>query len=382
MTSVLEHRRGYLRLMRQFTGENGYFTVSEFQRAANIPRSTAQDWVNRLVHEGCVIVRGSKRGRSAATYAAISSVPQSTCKRLFTTVDGERVEIYHDCMSGACAAFCGFHHGLAKGVISSIERDGTLLRECACIGTGNTSVGLFPFPAVGVTAVEHTGEFIVQHIRSLGGPAYSLSEMMGRADGVCKVEIRHQGDITEGRVWTKALSHITIGIDDTDTKDGGATFALSYALLTHLAGIRGVLPIAHHVVMLNPAVYRKTAGNSASAIEIAAEPGHCAQVLERSKRFIAGESQSSEWGLAFKRGFIIPSGLKEFGKLARTDVIGRPVAEAAAECYGIRLHGGNGVIGALGAVALSRLPHDILLDPRKDVMVRSVAGNAACSPRR
>lgn len=369
MTGVLEYRRKYLRMMRQFTIDNGSFTVADFQRAAQIPRSTAQDWVNRLVREGCVIVREGKRGRSAASYAAISAVPPSTCRRIFTTVDGDRVEIYHDCMSGGCAAFCGFHHALAGGVIAAVERDGTLLRECARTGWQETEVGLLPLPAVGVTGIANEGGFIVQHIRSFGGPAYSLSDMMAQADGVCKVETRQTGTTVEGKVWTRALTHVTIGIDDTDTKDGGATFALALALLTHLSSARGVLPIAHHVVMLNPAVSGKTAGNSGSFIEIAVEPDHLADVIERSKKFVAGESLSPEWGIAVRQGFIIPPGLREYGNLARTGIVTRPVAEAAAERFGVQLHGGNGIIGALGAVALSRLPDEILLDPRKDVMV-------------
>ena len=367
MTGVLEHRREYLRMLRQFTLDNGFFTVAEFQNAAKIPRSTAQDWVNRLVREGCVIVRGGKRGRNAATYAAISAVPQSTCRRIFTTVDGDRVEIYHDCLSGACAAFCGFHHALAGGVVSRVERDGTLLRECARVGQEDTEVGLFPLSAVGVTGIRHEGGFIIQHIRCIGGPAYSLSDMMAEADGVCRIEVSHDGPIIEGKVWTRALCHVTIGVDDTDTKEGGATFALALALLTHLSSLRGVLPIAHHVVMLNPAVYQKTAGNSASIIEIAVEAKQYASVIERAKKFVAGESLSPEWGLAVRRGFVIPEGLRDFGRLARTGIVARPVAEAAAERFGTQLYGGNGVIGALGAVALSRLPHETLLDPRKAI---------------
>ncbi len=378
MTGVLEHRREYLRIMRQFTLDNGFFTVTEFQNAAEIPRSTAQDWVNRLVREGCVVVRAGKRGRSAATYAAISAVPQSTCRKLFTTIDGERVEIYHDCMSGACAAFCGFHHLLAGGVIVSVERDGTLLRECARIGRQETEVGLLPLSAVGVTEIHPEGSYIVQHIRSIGGPAYSLSDMMSQADGVCNIEIRHTGSTTEGKVWTRALRHVTIGIDDTDTKEGGATFALALALLTHVSSIKGVLPIAHHVVMLYPAIYRKTAGNSASFIEIAVEPDKCAGVIERSKKFVAGESLSPDWGIAVRQGFVMPAGLREFGQLVRTEIVTRPVAEAAAERFDVQLYGGNGVIGALGAVALSRLPHEILLDPRKDVMVPPAARQPGC----
>lgn len=369
MSSVLEHRRTYLRLMRQFTLDKGFFTVTELQRSTGIPRSTAQDWVNRLVGEGCVILREEKRGRSAARYAAISAMPSSTCRRIFTTVDARRVAIYHDCMSGACAAFCGHHHRLAGGVLAGIERDGTLLRESAILGTREISVGLAPLPAVGVCGVEQDGEAIIQHIRCIGGPAYSLSDMMSRAEGVVRVASRHNGHIVEGQVWTRALLQVTIGIDDTDTHEGGATFALALALLNHLGRSPGLIPISHHVVMLYPSVFPKTAGNSASFIEIAVEPASYAGLREKVTRFVADESLSHDWGIAMRSGLDLPFGLREYGVMARSQVVSRPVAEATAERFGVSLAGGNGVIGALAAVSLAGLSHEVLLDPEREIPV-------------
>jgi len=367
MASVLEHRRKYLRLMRQFTLDTGFFTVTDIQSAAAIPRSTAQDWVNRLVQEGCVFLREEKRGRSAARYAAISAMPSSTCRRIFTTVDGDRVEIFHDCMSGACAAFCGYHHTLAGGALTRIERDGTLLRECGKMGSHTISIGLSPLPAVGVAGIEREGEYVVQNIQCIGGPAYSLTDMMARAEGVVRVEPTHSGNLVTGKVWTRSLIHLTIGIDDTDSKEGGATFALALALLTHLTRIKGVLPISHHVVMLNPDVFSKTAGNSASYIEVAAPPARLEELSEKTRRFVADEALSPEWGIAIRTGIFIPPGLREYGRLVREKVTSRAVAEATAERFDITLFGGNGVIGALGAVALGRLPHEVLLDPGRGI---------------
>ncbi len=366
MSSVLEHRRDYLRLMRQFTLDSGYFTVTDIQKAAGIPRSTAQDWIKRLLNEGCVLVREGKRGRNAARFAAISAMPSSTCRRIFTTVDGDRVGIYHDCMSGACAAFCGYHHALAGGVLNDVQRDGTLLRETARLGSCDISVGLSPLSAVGVYGVERERDTIIQHIRCVGGPAYSLSDMMARAEGVVRVESEHGPHITEGKVWTRAMVQMTIGIDDTDSKDGGATFALALALLNFISRQKGTIPISHQVVMLNPDVFSKTAGNSASYIEIAVLPGSYKAVLEKIRRFVADESLSAEWGIAVRCGLDLPEGLRDYGRMVRQQIISRSVAEATAERFGIVLHGGNGIIGALGAVALSGLPHAILLDPKNN----------------
>lgn len=368
MAGVLEHRRKYLRLMRQFTLDNGFFTVTDVQKSAGIPRSTAQDWVSRLVHEGCVFLKEEKRGRSAARYAAISAVPSSTCRRIFTTVDGDTVEIYHECASGACAAYCGWHHKKAGGCIQGVERDGTLLRETACIGNRDIAIGLYPLPAVGVTGVGRDGDFIVQTIRCTGGPAYSVTSMMSRAEGVVRVEPSQEGSLVDGRVWTRALWHVTIGIDNTDAPGGGATFALALALLTHVTRIHGVLPISHHVVMLNPDVPSKTAGNSASAIEVAVIPARFEDLVKKVRRFVADESLSPDWGIAIRTGLSVSPSLIEYGRMVREQIISRAAAEDCARQAGIILYGGNGVIGALGAVALARLPDDVLLDPEQAVM--------------
>ena len=359
MTGVLEHRREYLRLMRLITLDKGFFTVTDLHTAANIPRSTAQDWVNRLLREGCVFLREEKRGRSAARYAAIGAIPSSTCRRIFTTVDGNNVEIYHDCMSGACAAFCGHHHRLAGGVLSHVQRDGTLLRECARMGYVEVAVGLFPLPAVGVIGVKLSGESVIQKIRCIGGPAYSLSDMMARAEGVTRVDTHQNGHIVEGDVWTQAMIHVTIGIDDTDSPEGGATFALALALLSQVTMIKGVLPISHHVVMLYQDVFVKTAGNSASFIEVAVVPERFDELSGTVQRFVADESLSREWGIAIRKGIGVPEGLRDYGRLVRERVITRTIAEATAERFGIQLIGGNGVIGALGAIALAGLPNDV-----------------------
>jgi hypothetical protein len=369
MHGVIERRRHYLSLMRNYTLEQGSFTVTDIQAGAQVPRSTAQDWINRLMDEGCVIQKVGKSGRQPARYAAISAMPSSACRRIFTTIDGDEVEIFHECMSGACAAFCGHHHTLAQGAVFHVEREGTLLRECARIGRKEIKIGLYPSAAVGVLGVDRAEDCIIQHIRCIGGPAYSLTDMIAHAEGVLDVQVHRDGDIVEGKIRTRALIHLMIGIDDTDSRSGGATFALALALLQHLGKMEGVFPVGHHVAMLYHWVAEKTAGNSCSYIDLAVEAGNLERVVSKALLFIEDEAFSPEWGVAVKRGFRVPHGLRAYGIMARESLVTRETAHIVADAHDIRLYGGRGVIGALAAVALSGLSHDLLLNTERKIPI-------------
>lgn len=367
MSRVLERRRHLLHLMRELTLDKGFFTTGEIQSGAGVPRSTAQDWINRLIEERCVVIRKEQQGRIPAQYASVSVMPTSACRKIFTTADGDQIEIYHDCMSSSCAAFCGFHHNLAKGALSTVKRDGNLLRESAIVGSRDVEVGLFPTPAVAIVGVEREGDCVVQRIRCVGGPAYSLTDMMGLAKGVRKIVIDQRGPIVEGRVYTKALTRLTIGIDDTDSKEGGATFALSLALIQHLNRMDGILPITHQVAMLYPGIAEKTGGNSCSFIQVAVEPELLPELQENIFNFVAGETHSPEWGIAIKTGLSISREMRKYASDARTRKIDLVRAEKLAGENSILIRGGRGIIGAVAAVSLADIPSDILLDIRQAI---------------
>ncbi|MBN1195159.1 MAG: sugar-specific transcriptional regulator TrmB [Methanomicrobiaceae archaeon] len=366
MSSVLERRREFLKIMRQLTLDKGYFTINDIADLAGLPRSTVQDWINRLIEERCLVQKEEKRGRTPARYVASSAMLSTACRRIFTTVDGDMVAIFHECRSGGCAAFCAFHHRQAGGVLSDVSRDGMLLHEYATIGKKGADIGLYPSAAVGVIGVRKDNGYIVQRIRCTGGPAYSLTDMMAMAEGVVHISVEKTGHVVEGDVVTRALTHIIIGIDDTDSPEGGATFALALGLLQFLGKMEGIIPIGHRVAMLDPSCSYRTAGNSCSYIELAAEPGLLSQIRETAVRFVADESLSPEWGIAIRRGFTISPALRAFGLKARESSVSREEAEAVAQSSGVDLEGNRGIIGALAAVGLRGLPHEVLLDPARN----------------
>lgn len=397
MAGVIEKRRELLDLMRECTLKNGFFTVHDIECVTKLPRSTVQDWVNRLADEKCVLVKEEKRGRNPAKYMARSVMLQSSCKRIFTTVDKDRVAIYHECRSAGCAAFCTYHHSLAKGAVFGGHREGMFLIEYAALKDGISSggkggddgnanespdavkIGSFPLSAVGISDVRREGDMIVQQIRCFGGPAYSLTEMMKTAEGVCDIRIRGAEsrddagvtadgkkasgrDIITGEILTRAMKHLIIGIDDTDSGEGGATFALALGLLQYLGKMNGVIPISHRVVMLNPAL-ECTAGNSCSFIELAVLPEVADEVKELAARFVEDESLSDNWGIAVKEGFVISEPLRGFGFSVRERVIAESEIPDIAAKENLFIRGGKGVVGAVAAVSFCGLATRILLCP-------------------
>ena len=415
MAGVIEKRRELLDLMRECTLKNGFFTVHDIECVTKLPRSTVQDWVNRLADEKCVLVKEEKRGRNPAKYMARSVMLQSSCKRIFTTVDKDRVAIYHECRSAGCAAFCTYHHSLAKGAVFGGHREGMFLIEYATLSKGNdgdkckgkdkgndkdgaeaphdaVQIGSFPLSAVGISDVRREGDMIVQQIRCFGGPAYSLTEMMKTAEGVCDIRIsgakskdtetddtktadsktadtktadtkKTSGrDIITGEILTRAMKHLIIGIDDTDSEEGGATFALALGLLQYLGKMNGVIPISHRVVMLNPAL-ECTAGNSCSFIELAVLPEVADEVKELAARFVEDESLSDNWGIAVKEGFVISETLRGFGFSARERVIADGELSDIAARENLFVRGGKGTTGAVAAISFCGLSTRILLCP-------------------
>ncbi|WP_167815865.1 sugar-specific transcriptional regulator TrmB [Methanocorpusculum sp. GPch4] len=360
---VLERRGAFLAAMRRMTFEEGHFTTADLAAAANVPRSTAQDWVNRLIKEGCIFVKEEPHGRNPAQYAFRSALPQTTCKRIFTTLDGSDVEIFHECLSSGCAGFCEFHHRKAGGAAISVTRDGMIFRERARIGEANEL--RLDSAAVGLALVRKEGTEIVQTIRSVpGGPAYSLSSMMGHAKGVNGVQISAAGGVITGEVRTSALTPVTIGVDDTDRKGcGGATFALSQALMKYLTDAGSIIGIRHQVAALCQDIEEKTAGNSCSFIELAVDPNVLNSLAARVCRFVDEESVSDEWGVAIMTSITVPKDLLLLGKKIRQERVTMEEVMTAAQKCGVAVYGKNGIIGAVGAVSLKSQPQEVLLDP-------------------
>nr|MDO8090513.1 hypothetical protein [Candidatus Sigynarchaeota archaeon] len=367
MSKILEKRKLCIGLVRRLTDEVGSFTVQDIIFETGLPRSTVQDWVKRLLEEQQIELVESASGRKPAKYAfrLRRGLPFSACKRIFTTVDVAHGigEIYHHCSSEGAVMFCAFTHKKSGGAIISTRYEGLMLRERFRLGETHRGEVSGQHSSVVVERVDLRGGNVIQTLRAFGGPAHSLTETMKKAKGVLRVELEDKGTYTEGRVFTEPLEHLTIGIDDTDTEEAGATWALSLSLLDHLG--ESVEKISHKVAMLNPHIKYKTAGNVVSFIEIAIDPAKYDEVVSRCVSFLRRTTLSENTAIAVLRGLYIPSGLIDFANRVRTEEVKIDDALKTAEKCGAEVFevtGEMGIIGALAGLAFFESHPDVLMN--------------------
>jgi len=362
MLKSLEKRKELLGLIENMSHDKGFFDVYDLSDATGMPRSTIQDWVNRFVDDGCISVLEERSGRRRAKYAMrrVRSLPASACKRIFTTVDGDMVEIFHECRSEGCIAFCEYMYHIGN---SRVRKNGLILRQKVRAGpvvhVANESLDL--------EKVTVSNGLVYQHIRTFGGPAYSLTEMMESADGVLDIKYSKKGDYVEGIVVTEALTHMAIAVDDTDDAASGATFALTLSLLDLLASIEGVHRISHNVGFLYPDVPVKTAGNAVSYIELAVKKELIESVIQNAADYLKAQTHSDNTGMAVKLGLKNCPELLNFARKARNGIVTIDEALAAAKKSRVRTYeitGQRGLIGAIASLGMIECPPEKLMDVR------------------
>ena len=367
MLKLMEKRKDLIQLIEGITDDKGFFDVQDLVEKTGLPRSTLQDWINRFVDEGCVEVLEGRAGRRRAKYARrrTRDLPTSACKRIFTTADRDAVEIFHECRSEGCISFCEYMY--ARGN-PRVRKNGLILRQRVKVGA--TDLCPDDMASLCLEKVRVEDGVVYQYLRAFGGPAYSLTEMMEQADGVLDIRYSQKGNYTEGVIATEALTHLVIGVDDTDRAEAGATFALTLSLLDLLSSLEGVHRISHNVGFLFPGVSCKTAGNAASYIELGVKPELAPSIVLTAIDYLQAQTKSEQTGMAVKTGLRHCPELVKYTQRARSGLVTVEEAIAAAKASGVRTYaitGSRGVIGAVAALGMVDCPEGTLMDVRKEI---------------
>ncbi|MBM4240291.1 MAG: DUF1743 domain-containing protein [Euryarchaeota archaeon] len=277
-------------------------------------------------------------------------------KKVLTMVDGDLVEIveYHPCISGA--EWMVYQYKRSSDLVLDSKRDGN--RHRYIVKVGRTDLNLKPsFAAAGIEEVSVEGNEVKIVHAGLAGAGVGAAMCRGMAEGVKRVELYDVGGgskLGKAAVVTEKLQKVVIGIDDTDTKEEGATWTLANNIGFELSNM-GFEFIDHVIVQLYPHNPNKTQNCVAVALVFAVKPDERQKLVEKTFKMLEKSTLSNKTAIAIMEGIIVPKKLRSYAEDAKKSMITVEEAEKVAEEVGIELievTGSRGKIGALAALGL------------------------------
>lgn len=280
-------------------------------------------------------------------------------KRLITMVDERagKAKIVEECCAQGPVEWDAVNRLRARGVVEHVEVMGTTLVMDARIGEGEVRFG----PASKDTGGQALKSLVVKDGKvetvwmGLAGASVGVGACLPQAEGVEKVEFL--GDEAVGgsrtveiRITTPARRRLVIGIDDTDTKERGATWVLGLKLAWEMP--HGIF-LNHKIVQLNPHAPQKTTNCASTAVAFAVLPEERKKVVEWARRFVAENTCSEHTSMAVFEGLEIPRKLVRYGADAKETILSIHDAEHTAAETGaelLEITGRRGTIGALAAI--------------------------------
>lgn len=277
-------------------------------------------------------------------------------KKVFTMVDDDLVEIveYHPCIGGS--EWMVYQYRRTSDLVLKSKRDGN--KHIYLVKVGKTVLDLKPsFSAAGIEEVSIEGDEVRVVHAGLAGAGVGAAMCRGMAEGVKRVELYDVGGgskLGRAAVVTPRLQKVVIGIDDTDTKEEGATWTLANNVGFELSKM-GFEYIDHVIVQLYPHNPNKTQNCVAVALVFAIKPDEREKLIEKSHDLLKKYTLSDKTSMAILDGIKIPEKLRSYSQDAKKSMISLKQAEKIAEELGIQLieiTGSRGKIGALAALGL------------------------------
>lgn len=281
-------------------------------------------------------------------------------KKVLTMVDDDMVEIveYHPCIGGS--EWMVYQYERSSDLVKSAKRDGN--KHTYIVNVGKTDLNLKPsFSAAGIEEVSVEGDEVKVTHAGLAGAGVGAAMCRGMAKGVKRVELYDIGGgskVGRAAVVTPRLQKVVIGIDDTDTKETGATWTLANNVGVELSKM-GFEYIDHVIVQLYPHNPNKTQNCVAIALVFAVKPSEREKLIEETRKMLKENTLSEKTSMAILDGISVPEKLREYAMATKKSMMSLEDAEKTAEEIGIELIEVTGSQGKIGALAALGLYNDI-----------------------
>ena len=288
----------------------------------------------------------------------------SPYEKVVAMTDGEFIELHEFHARGKCiggSAWETYHYPRVSDLIVSGRREGA--RNIFILKKGKAELNLIPgIAGAGIESAEVGDDFIEITYAGLAGGGIAATVCRGLADGVDGVEIISLGggsELGKARIKLKKYSKVVIGVDDTDSNEGGATWALVNEIGHKIEEMSFGHYLSHSIVQL----YTKTPDKTTNCVSISAvfATDNTEKLVSEFKKLLEKNTYSDETAMAVFKKIISDNGLVEYAKNVKSRVVSIKEAYSVAERYGVQLipiTGERGIIGALASIAFADNPDE------------------------
>ncbi|UCE44624.1 MAG: DUF1743 domain-containing protein [Methanobacteriota archaeon] len=278
-------------------------------------------------------------------------------KRFITLVDESagRARIIEECCAQGPVEWDAVNRLRSGGITNHVEVQGNTLIMDARLGEGEVRFGPVSKDTGGqaLKSVVVRGGKVETTWLGLAGASVGVGACLPQAEGVEKVEFLSDEEVggsrmVELKLTTPLRNRLILGIDDTDTREKGATWVLGLRLAREIPF--GVF-LSHKIVQLNPHAPQKTTNCSSTAVSLGVRPDEKEKAISWARDFVSDQTYSKETVMAVFEGLSIPTRLVRFGAEAKETILSIHDAEHAADANDVRIIEVTGARGAIGAVA-------------------------------
>lgn len=279
------------------------------------------------------------------------------CKGIYTLVDEKNgvATIIEECMAKGPVEWDAANRRRAGGALTGVRVEGTTLIMDAIIGEKEVSFG----PASkdvggqGLKALRVDDDRVITTWVGLAGASVGIGACLPQGPGT--IEATYPEDVKIGgahrvevSIVTPKLVRVIYAVDDTDTKEKGASWVL---MLKMAREMKLGHYMEHKIVQLNPNVPEKTTNCVAVGVSFAVPENNVPELTEQVIKYIRNNTYSKNTTLAIFQGLRVPQEVQEYGRRAKREILTVDVAQGVAERNGVKLIEVTGKRGTIGAVA-------------------------------
>lgn len=279
------------------------------------------------------------------------------CKGFFTLVDEKagKARIIEKCVSKGPGEWDLVNRRRTGGVIDriSIESDSIVMD----VTIGEKELNFGPVSAdvggQGLSALKVEGDEVRTTWFGIAGATVGIGACIPQCSDVIRTEYPDDFQIGGAHrahvdIITPKMVRVIIGIDDTDTKEKGASWVVSLKLGMECPIGRF---LEHKIIQLNPKVPNKTTNCCSTAVSFAVKEEEIPALIEYAVDFVRKQSYSEDAVITVFQGLEVPEKLRDYGWSCKSILYTTDDAIKVAEETGVQIISVTGLKGVIGAVA-------------------------------